>query len=150
MKIRISGANWASGPSMPAEPPEVWAKAVEISIARSWVAVGRAGPYFPPPVRQAFTGSRALPQTPDQPALDHLPGLLTRIAEALERLAPPPPAGADLTEADAFVWHPAPPLLAPVREVSRVAIDLLQGVDRQRTILLENTLRFARGLPANN
>ncbi len=91
-----------------------------------------------------------MPQTPDQPALDHLPGLLTRIAEALERLAPPPPAGADLTEADAFVWHPAPPLLAPVREVSRVAIDLLQGVDRQRTILLENTLRFARGLPANN
>ena len=34
--------------------------------------------------------------------------------------------------------------------VSRVDIALLKGVDRQRDILLENTLRFARGLPANN
>ena len=34
--------------------------------------------------------------------------------------------------------------------MSRVAIDLLKGVDRQRDILVENTLRFARGLPANN
>jgi predicted AAA+ superfamily ATPase len=74
----------------------------------------------------------------------------TRIAEALERLAPPPPAGADLSAADAFVWHPNPPGLAPVPSVSRVAIDLLQGVDRQKQILLDNTLRFARGFPANN
>ena len=29
-------------------------------------------------------------------------------------------------------------------------IALLQGVERQKHILLENTLRFARGLPANN
>ena len=81
--------------------------------------------------------------------------LLTRIAAALERLAPPPPAPVDLSVADAFVWHPAPRAgeagsLSPVPRVSRVAIDLLKGVDRQRDILLENTLRFARGLPANN
>jgi hypothetical protein len=76
--------------------------------------------------------------------------LVTRIAEALERLAPPPPAPVDLTVADAFVWHPSPAHLAPVRKVSRVAIGLLKGVDRQRDILSENTLRFARGLPANN
>jgi len=75
---------------------------------------------------------------------------LTRIAEALERLAPPPPARADLTAADAFVWHPAPPRLAPVPTVSRVPLALLRGVERQKNILLENTLRFARGLPANN
>jgi len=73
-----------------------------------------------------------------------------RIAEALERLAPPPPAPLDLTVADAFVWHPAPPHLAPVPAVARVPIALLQGVARQRGILLDNTLRFARGLPANN
>ena len=73
-----------------------------------------------------------------------------RIAEALERLAPPPPAPPDLSAADAFVWHPAPPHLAPVPAVARVPIGLLRGVDRQRTILLDNTLRFARGLPANN
>jgi hypothetical protein len=37
-----------------------------------------------------------------------------------------------------------------VAKVSRVDIALLQGVDRQKQILLDNTLRFARGLPANN
>ena len=82
----------------------------------------------------------------DQRLLD----LTTRIAEALERLAPPPPDTADMTAADAFVWHPSPPHLAPVAKVSRVDIALLQGVERQKQILLENTLRFARGLPANN
>ena len=82
----------------------------------------------------------------DQRLLD----LATRIAEALERLAPPPPDRADLTAADAFVWHPSPPHLAPVAKVSRVDIALLQGVERQKQILLENTLRFASGLPANN
>jgi predicted AAA+ superfamily ATPase len=75
---------------------------------------------------------------------------LTRIAEALERLAPPPAAPAELGIADAFVWHPAPPRLDPVRAVARVPISLLQGIARQKDILLENTLRFARGLPANN
>ena len=76
--------------------------------------------------------------------------LLTRIAAALERLAPPPPSALDLTAADAFVWHPSPAHLAPVRKISRVDIGLLRGVDRQKDILVENTLRFARGLPANN
>lgn len=76
--------------------------------------------------------------------------LLTRIADALERMAPPPPASLDLTRADAFVWHPSPAHLVPVRKISRVDIALLRGVDRQKGILAENTLRFARGLPANN
>jgi predicted AAA+ superfamily ATPase len=79
-----------------------------------------------------------------------LTALAQRIAEALERLAPPPPPPIDLTVADAFVWHPATARLVPVARVSRVDIALLKGVDRQKTILVENTLRFARGLPANN
>ena len=86
----------------------------------------------------------------DPTATDRLLDAALRIASALERLAPPPPARADLAHADAFVWHPAPPRLAPVAQVSRVPIALLQGVERQKTILLDNTLRFARGLPANN
>jgi len=84
--------------------------------------------------------------------MDHvlLPAL-TRIAEALERLTPPAPPAPDLKGADAFVWHPGPrPALSPVPRVSRVEIALLQGIDRQKMLLLENTLRFARGLPANN
>jgi len=76
--------------------------------------------------------------------------LLTRIAAALERLAPPPAPPVSLEGADAFVWHPSPAHLAPVARISRVDISLLKGVERQREILLENTLRFARGLPANN
>jgi len=76
--------------------------------------------------------------------------LLLRIATALERLAPPAPVAIDLDAADGFVWHPSPPGLAPVAKVSRVDISLLKGVDRQKDILLENTQRFARGLPANN
>ncbi|WP_428487150.1 ATP-binding protein [Rhodopila sp.] len=90
----------------------------------------------------------------------HLINVLNRIADALERLAPPPPAPLDLAAADAFVWHPAPGPgfagyhspghLTPVLKISRVEIALLKGVDRQKGILVENTLRFARGLPANN
>jgi predicted AAA+ superfamily ATPase len=37
-----------------------------------------------------------------------------------------------------------------VPTVARVPLELLRGVERQKSILLENTLRFARGLPANN
>jgi hypothetical protein len=76
--------------------------------------------------------------------------LASRIAEALERLAPPPLPLVALDAAEAFVWHPAPAHLAPVAKVSRVDMSLLHGVDRQKQILLDNTLRFARGLPANN
>jgi predicted AAA+ superfamily ATPase len=76
--------------------------------------------------------------------------LLRRIAEALERLAPPAPQPVDLTVADAFVWRAERQNLAPVAKISRVGIALLQGIDQQKTILLENTQRFAAGLPANN
>ncbi|MBX9634869.1 MAG: ATP-binding protein, partial [Magnetospirillum sp.] len=76
--------------------------------------------------------------------------LLARIADALERLAPPPLAAADLTVADAFVWHADPDGLEPVLDVNRVHIDLLKGIERQRSLLLDNTKRFASGLPANN
>jgi uncharacterized protein len=76
--------------------------------------------------------------------------LLLRIADALERLAPPPPTALDLTKADAFVWQPLSARLTPIRKISRIDIGLLKGVDRQKAILLENTRRFAQGLPANN
>ncbi|WP_426442977.1 ATP-binding protein [Bradyrhizobium genosp. P] len=79
-----------------------------------------------------------------------------RIAAALETIAghlaaaSPIPNSAELFgAADAFVWHPDG-RLAPVPRVSRVEIGLLKGVDRMRDILMENTERFANGLPANN
>ena len=47
---------------------------------------------------------------------------LARIAAALERLAPAPPPAPDLAAAEAFVWHAAPGVLAPVAKVNRVDI----------------------------
>jgi len=76
--------------------------------------------------------------------------LLRSIAESLERLAPPPPRSADLDSADAFIWHAEGEWLQAVPSVNRVEIELLQGIDRVRDILLGNTRQFARGLPANN
>jgi hypothetical protein len=84
------------------------------------------------------------------PETETLLPLLVRIAEALERLAPPATGGVETDAADAFVWHTGPDRLDPVRTVNRVDLVLLQGIARQREILLENTRRFAAGLPANN
>jgi predicted AAA+ superfamily ATPase len=75
---------------------------------------------------------------------------LQRLAEALDRLAPPAPPTVDLGAADAFVWHAEQGWLEPVDEVHRVEIGLLRGIDRVRDILVDNTRRFATGLPANN
>jgi uncharacterized protein len=76
--------------------------------------------------------------------------LLRRIADTLERLAPPAPPASDMSAADAFVWHADSEWLEPVAAVNRVDLDLLRGIDRVRDILLDNTRRFAAGLPANN
>jgi len=76
--------------------------------------------------------------------------LLSRIADALERLAPAAAAPVDLALADAFVWHAEGQRLTAVPEVSRVDLALLAGIERQRDTLLENTRRFAAGLAANN
>jgi predicted AAA+ superfamily ATPase len=76
--------------------------------------------------------------------------LLARIAGALERLAPPAPRVPDFAAAEAFVWHPEGRKLAAVRRVNRVDMSLLKGIERVRDLLVENTERFARGLPANN
>jgi uncharacterized protein len=79
-----------------------------------------------------------------------------RIATALEAIAahlsaasPAAAGGESFGAADAFVWHPDG-RLSPVPRVSRVDLGLLKGIDRMRDILIENTERFANGLPANN
>ncbi len=74
---------------------------------------------------------------------------LDRIAEALERLKPPALPQASFDAAEAFVWQPSGTFL-PVPEVNRVPIGLLKGIDLVLGQLLDNTDRFARGLPANN
>ena len=93
-----------------------------------------------------FSGRKPFRTTMDQ----DLNATLSRIAEALDRLAPPAPAGADINTAEAYVWHATGHRLEAVPKVNRVNIELLKGVDHQKETLVENTRRFAKGLPANN
>ena len=89
------------------------------------------------------------PGSPLQP-LQSQADLLGRIADALERMAPASRAKPDFDAAEAFVWRAERGTLAPVGRVNRIDLSLLRGVDRVRDLLVENTERFARGLPANN
>ncbi len=75
---------------------------------------------------------------------------LDQLISLVSRAVPPVPASPDFNAADAFVWHPTGDPLQPVGHVNRVEITLLHGIDRARDTLLDNTERFARGLPANN
>ena len=75
---------------------------------------------------------------------------LTRIADALERLAPAPAPAPSFAEAGAYIWSTDPDRLEPVAHVNRVDLSQLVCIDRARDTLLTNTLQFARGYAANN
>ncbi len=82
--------------------------------------------------------------------MEHLIPILTRIAEALERIAPSPQPQSVLDDGMAWRWNGEDGRLMPVASVSHISLDLLRGIDRQRDILLQNTRQFADGKPANN
>ena len=84
------------------------------------------------------------------PTLETLNRKLDAIVAVLERLAPAPVPASDVDAADCFMWEPQPGWLQPVPRVNRVDISLIRGVDHVRDILVDNTRRFATGLPANN
>ena len=96
------------------------------------------------------TTAKSRPKSKAKPSAAGGGEVLTRIADALERLAPERSPLPDFADADAFVWHPDGRRLAPVKRVNRVEMSLLKGIDRVRDVLVENTERFAKGLPANN
>ena len=75
---------------------------------------------------------------------------LERIAIALEKIAPTDEIQSDLNLADGYVWQADRGWLEPVKHINRVDISLLQGIDKQIALLLENTERFSKQLPANN
>ncbi|MEO0635967.1 MAG: ATP-binding protein [Pseudomonadota bacterium] len=87
---------------------------------------------------------------PDAGLVAALSAKLDHLITVAERIAPPKANPADLTSASAFVWNASLMELQPVASVNRVDISLLKGIDRSRNLLVENTRRFAKGLPANN
>jgi hypothetical protein len=75
--------------------------------------------------------------------------ILIRIAEALERLAPPKSEPADFSVARLFRHDPATGAFRPAPDFV-LQLDLLVGVERQKLRFLENLSRFAAGVPANH
>ena len=86
----------------------------------------------------------------DRPITDQINSKLDKLVEVVARAVPEANPVNDIQAADAFVWQPERKWLQPVHKVNRVEMILLKGVDQVRDILLENTQRFADGLPANN
>ncbi|MDP1875833.1 ATP-binding protein [Phenylobacterium sp.] len=75
--------------------------------------------------------------------------LLARIADALERLAPPASPRADFTGGRLFRHDPQSGGFHPAPDYP-LGLDALVGIERQKDRFLENLERFARGLPANH
>ncbi|MBR0910121.1 ATP-binding protein [Bradyrhizobium japonicum] len=105
------------------------------------------------PARVAAKRPNAPPKAVDKAApdlsQDRIVRALETIAAHLAAQGKPAVERESFERADAYVWHPDG-RLAAVPRVSRVELFLLKGVDRMRDILMENTERFANGLPANN
>ena len=75
--------------------------------------------------------------------------LLGRIAEALERLAPPPGAEPDFTGAVLHRFDGAAHRFLSAPDFA-LPLDLLLGVDAQKARWVENLRRFSADLPFNN
>lgn len=74
--------------------------------------------------------------------------LLIRIAQALERIAPPAPPAADLRAHRAYMWDGG--TIRPVDAFAPVDYALLSGIDAQKGALLENSRRHAAGHAAHD
>ncbi len=88
--------------------------------------------------------------TIDKTQIDRIEQHLATLAAAMTRLAPAAVPAPDFGGAEAFVWQSSPEAFLPVPHVSRQPLQLLKGIERATDQLLENTRRFADGLPANN
>lgn len=76
--------------------------------------------------------------------------ILERIANALERLAPPNKKINNLDHSEGFIFESKSGLIRPVENINRIPISLLQGIENQKETLLVNTLNFSNNLSANN
>jgi predicted AAA+ superfamily ATPase len=101
------------------------------------------------PGKSRATATKRPSRAPDGAVNERPIKALESIAASLAASTAVPTKPDALKAADAFVWHTDGRLM-PVPRVSRVDLSLLKGIDHVRDILIENTERFAKGLPANN
>lgn len=73
---------------------------------------------------------------------------LARIADALDRVAPPPGAAADPLASPAYVWRGGQLHIA--QHFMPLPLALLTGIDAQKEAVLENSRRLARGAAAHD
>lgn len=86
----------------------------------------------------------------NETTLNKLMSELELLRKAVQSIAPAEKKEINFQAADCFVWSPAHSFLQPVARPNRIDIRLIKGVDHVRDILIDNTERFAEGLPANN
>jgi len=77
---------------------------------------------------------------------------IERLAERIEAHFPAPVLDSSIDDAAAFRWrrHGERAWLQAVRNPHAIRLEDLQGVERQKEVLMRNTLQFVEGLPANN
>jgi predicted AAA+ superfamily ATPase len=84
---------------------------------------------------------------------------LKQVLRRLEELLPPPPPATDWSQSIAFRWRSggrrasgrdAPGWLQPVRQVHRIKLADLRGIDRQIERVEQNTVQLLQRKPANN
>ena len=81
---------------------------------------------------------------------NNMNSVLERIANALERLAPPDKKINNLDQSEGFIFESKSGLIRPVENINRIPISLLKGINNQKETLLNNTLNFSNNLSANN
>ncbi len=82
--------------------------------------------------------------------LELLAPILTRMAEALERIAPSYQFPDNLEDAQGYIWEAQLRKLQKIDEIERLPLSCLEGIEQQKQQLLENSRAFAKGLRANN
>lgn len=74
--------------------------------------------------------------------------LLTRIAEALERIAPAREASADWLTFPAYVWDGK--VARGIAKLEAPALELMHGIDKQKAAVVDNVSRLAGGAAAHD
>jgi predicted AAA+ superfamily ATPase len=84
--------------------------------------------------------------------LDHLVDRAQALLARLEAIVPAPPPAVDWRASIAFRWRKRSTqgYPQPVTHVHRIALKDLQGIERQKALVEQNTRQFVNRVPANN